>query len=208
MVAFCALVVGGSSYSLAADLPISEPVIVAPSPVYDWNGFYVGGQLGYGWLTGKDNLGNPETDLDSVVGGLHAGYNYTISQFLIGVEAEANLAGFNETSSIGFKIKNDWWASARLRTGVTFDRVLAFGTVGISMTELQIEAPARGTSDSNLHTGLVLGAGLEALVTKELSVRLEYQHTWYENKTYNLGQADFKVDGEMDVLRIGASYHF
>ena len=32
-----------------------EPAVIAPvvtAPVYDWTGFYVGGQLGWGWATG------------------------------------------------------------------------------------------------------------------------------------------------------------
>ena len=35
----------------AADLPAAAPVYKASPPVaaYDWTGFYVGGNIGYGW---------------------------------------------------------------------------------------------------------------------------------------------------------------
>ena len=41
------LCVGGAQVLWAADMPLKEPVI--PAPAYNWAGWYVGGNIGYGW---------------------------------------------------------------------------------------------------------------------------------------------------------------
>jgi outer membrane immunogenic protein len=90
-----------------------------PPPVYSWTGFYVGGNIGYGW-------GNPKTDTpgsgnisttvpglppnnyvfagtdtqktDGVIGGGEFGYNYQYSpKWLIGFEA--NIQGSDQRKS-------------------------------------------------------------------------------------------------------------
>jgi outer membrane immunogenic protein len=40
-----------TQFASAADLPVRAPVYKAPVmvPVYDWTGFYVGGNVGYSW---------------------------------------------------------------------------------------------------------------------------------------------------------------
>ena len=58
-----ALTVGAASAALAADLPTPGPVpppIYAPAVVYNWTGFYIGGNLGLGWNGGSfaDSIGN------------------------------------------------------------------------------------------------------------------------------------------------------
>jgi outer membrane immunogenic protein len=47
------LVLGSAAF--AADLPVKAPVYKAPAaaPLYNWSGFYIGGNAGYGW--GKAN---------------------------------------------------------------------------------------------------------------------------------------------------------
>lgn len=201
---------GITTSALAADLPqtgSADSGVFSPvnSEPIDWSGFYLGGQFGYGWFTGEDNLGNPETDLDDVIGGIHAGYNHTFENFLVGLEVEANLAGFDGKTSLGLDANVDWMLAGRIRAGYTFDRYLAFATAGISAAELSLKSVRE---DSNTHTGLVVGGGLEAFVTENLTARIEYQHHWFNEQTYNTNTLDYKVDGQMDVVRAGLSYHF
>jgi outer membrane immunogenic protein len=193
-----------SGNAIAADQLSSAQ---SPTP-YNWKGVYAGVQAGYGWFKGEDNLGTPSSTLKSGLGGVYAGYNHLLGQFLLGVEAEANFMNFSSTTSAGFKTNIDWMIAGRMRAGYTFDRFLAYATTGVSASELTFKSDARGTKDSNVHTGFLLGAGLEGLITEQVSLRLEYQHHWFANQTYNLGGSDFKVDGDLDIIRAGISYHF
>ncbi|MTI44612.1 outer membrane immunogenic protein [Roseibium hamelinense] len=190
---------------LAADLPQPQPAFDAGK---NWQGFYSGGQFGYGWLKGEDNLGTPSSTLDSVIGGVHAGYNHQFGNLVLGLEGEANLTNLSSTTSVGFETNSDWMLAGLVRAGFAFDRFFAYGSTGVSLAEISFKSSARGTKDSNTHTGVLLGAGIEALVTDSVSVGLDYQHHWFASKTYNLGGNDFKVDGDLDLVRARVSYHF
>jgi len=67
--------------ALAADLPPAPAYKAAPiAAVYDWTGFYVGGNLGYGWAraSGTATVGGVPTtaseNLNGVLGGVQAGF--------------------------------------------------------------------------------------------------------------------------------------
>jgi outer membrane immunogenic protein len=37
--------------AMAADMPVKAPIVKAPAVMpFNWTGFYVGGNVGYGWL--------------------------------------------------------------------------------------------------------------------------------------------------------------
>src|SRR5215472_925959 len=91
----CALI-GISGAALAADLPPSPPrapAVYTPAvvPVYNWTGFYIGGNLGAAWTQGhaSDTLGNSWSNSQHAVftGGGQVGANYQINWFVVGVEA-------------------------------------------------------------------------------------------------------------------------
>jgi outer membrane immunogenic protein len=44
--------------AMAADLPVKAPIYETPvvAPVYNWAGFYVGGNAGYGWGKVDNNV--------------------------------------------------------------------------------------------------------------------------------------------------------
>lgn len=47
-----------SGAAIAADIPQPAPVYRAPvvAPVYNWTGFYLGGNAGYGWARASGDL--------------------------------------------------------------------------------------------------------------------------------------------------------
>src|SRR5215204_1845059 len=86
------------------------------NPAFTWTGFYLGGQVGYGWgedktaliLNGQritfDGLGGLsgdtiKHDIDGAVGGGHAGFNYQAGNFVIGLEADVEASGVNGSRS-------------------------------------------------------------------------------------------------------------
>lgn len=108
--ALAAAAVGTASTAMAADLPVKAavmPVVAA----FNWTGFYVGGNIGYGWANGDTafdplpsaaafiNLA-PTTlrpDPKGVVGGLQLGYNWQTGRFVLGVEADIQASRMSGT---------------------------------------------------------------------------------------------------------------
>jgi len=111
----------------AADMPLKAPPPVGP--VYNWTGFYVGGNAGYTWadpsinvLTTNAFVNTPALSVlgatagpaaavastaniglrnSGFIGGVQAGYNYQKGAFLVGAEADIQgIGGTNGTSTI------------------------------------------------------------------------------------------------------------
>jgi outer membrane immunogenic protein len=91
-----------STGAFAADLA-ARPYSKAPvyvEPVYNWTGFYIGGNVGYSWgrsrdtatlTTGAGTVLFTDTlshNMDGVVGGGQIGYNWQTSNWLWGLEAD------------------------------------------------------------------------------------------------------------------------
>ena len=99
------------SFAVAADLPTVAPVpppVYLPSPplIYNWTGFYIGGNLGAGWNGGSfsDPIGNsfsPNTSAQFLGGG-QVGLNYQFNNgVLVGVEADFDwLANTSNSNTI------------------------------------------------------------------------------------------------------------
>lgn len=94
--------------ALAADLA-PHMYTKAPAPivaVYDWTGFYIGGNVGYSW--GRSSTNEAFTDaltgtilsaatakfnLNGVIGGGQAGYNWQRDRWVFGLEADIQGSG-------------------------------------------------------------------------------------------------------------------
>ncbi|AND89976.1 MULTISPECIES: outer membrane protein [Bradyrhizobium] len=108
----------------AADLaPTYKMPVKAIAPVQTWNGFYVGGNVGYDWSTGSTGISVLSTDpalaaplaalvaagsfptalspsAKGVIGGVQAGYNWQVApQWLVGLEADFQGADVKGTTT-------------------------------------------------------------------------------------------------------------
>jgi outer membrane immunogenic protein len=86
----------------AADMAVKAPPMAAPVMIYNWTGFYIGGNIGYGWGQADNSFGPLPTaaqfvnllplSLDSkpqgVIGGAQIGYNWQAGRFVYGLEAD------------------------------------------------------------------------------------------------------------------------
>ncbi|MBA1156682.1 porin family protein [Microvirga sp. Marseille-Q2068] len=91
----------------AADLPrqAPPPAPIIAAPIFTWTGFYIGGNLGWGWRNSNNDpviLGGPgvpgglvggtlifdNNNDGAFTGGGQIGYNYQIGNFVIGVETD------------------------------------------------------------------------------------------------------------------------
>jgi outer membrane immunogenic protein len=146
----------------AADLPAAptyKAPVVAPVSYYNWSGFYLGLNAGYGW--GDDAValsGDPAslflsgvttgvfpatiaTNPRGFVGGGQIGWNYQAGSFVFGLEADADATDIKSSGVVVGTLgvprtltgsqRLDWLATFRGRLGVTpTDRMLLYVTGG------------------------------------------------------------------------------
>jgi outer membrane immunogenic protein len=154
-----AVLMGGTA--MAADLPIYEPPpVVETAPVVnDWSGFYIGAHGGWGW---------DEDDEDGFVVGGQIGVNWQWNYFVLGIEGDGSYYDADDGQGL---------ASARLRAGLAFDRLLLYGTGGAGFT----------FEDSDEEVGWAAGGGAEFMVTDNVTLGAEYLH-------YDFDDGDDTVD--------------
>jgi outer membrane immunogenic protein len=191
--------------AFAADIPAPAP---APAVAYDtpdqnWSGIYLGVLLGY-TFGDADVGGGPTPDIEGIDGGAYAGYNFQIDNFVLGVEGDALLSGV-EGSSGGVSVDQNWSGSLRARAGYSLESFLLYGTGGLALAGF--EAASGGASDSNTHLGWTIGAGVEGMITDNVTARVEYRYTDYEDKNYGLG-GPTNIDPDTNSVRAGVGLKF
>ena len=184
----------------AADLYGKAPAFAAaPFSGYNWNGAYVGVNLGYQW--GK--ITNWPTSPNGVMGGAQVGYNWQIGQFVFGAEADLQGSGAEDTFA-AWKFSNPWFGTLRGRAGYAFSNVLVYGTAGLAFGELR--AQTFGWTESHTTAGWTIGAGAEVGFAPNWSAKLEYLYI-------DLSTSQFAITGvsngySASVVRAGVNYHF
>lgn len=200
-----------------------------------WSGLYAGGQAGYGVVNSRYvyHSGIPwNAGAEGFVGGLFAGYNHVAGRWLVGGEIEGNLSDFRGQYAnrvFGPLYQQDWSAAARLRAGVlTSSRSLLYLSVGAVVGEFDysngyydyFSSPSSLTKYGNLDQtlwGLVIGAGIETFVTRNVSVRAEanfshyadgviYQYTRPEDSSVYTADP-YALRPDALVARLGVAYH-
>ena len=73
-------------------------------------------------------------------------------------------------------------------------------------TELELDGP--GGSDSQALWGWTAGAGGEAMVTDNITARVEYRYSDYEDETFDLGGVDVDSDFTTHSIRGGVGLKF
>ncbi len=185
--------------------PASAPALIAP--VYNWNGFYVGGHIGWGDST----LGNDESG-DGFLGGLQTGYNYQINQLVFGVEGEISWTDMGRSATVGAISSTDidWIATIAGRLGYAFGNALVYGKVGVAFLDWSSDVAVRGlgVSTGNTETGWVIGAGLEYGFTPNWSAKIEYNFMSFELDRTGFVNSAFDRDLDVHLFKLGINYRF
>lgn len=198
-----------SAPAFAADLGAPEPLPMPPAPVAaapvnDWTGFYLGALLGYTWGTADtDAVG--DVDADGIDGGLYAGANYQWGNFVLGGEGDLLISGVSGDDG-GIGVDQGINGSLRARAGIALDRFLIYGTGGVAATQLELDSAAG--SDDGMLWGWTAGAGAEALVTDNITTRVEYRYTDYQDETFTLGGGNVESDFTTHSVRAGVGLKF
>jgi outer membrane immunogenic protein len=178
-----------SASALAADLPTRKaaPVFVAPPAVYNWSGFYIGGNAGVGWANGGHvTVADPKLGPQSIsisshsgfIGGGQIGYNFQAGEFVYGVEADIQYANIGSSVNwgpygrLGVATGSDgeYFGTLRARAGYAIDRTLIYATGGLAYGGLN-SSPLGGNATSNV--GYALGGGVEYAFTEHWTAKVE-----------------------------------
>jgi outer membrane immunogenic protein len=196
----------------AADLP--RPAYKAPAyvvdPVFNWTGFYIGANAGYGFGRSNWDLFGVSPSPKGFVGGAQIGFNYQLGSFVFGLEADYDYSAMKGDAACGAfgtcTTKNSWLATGRGRIGYAFDRFLPYFTGGVAFGNVKAENAILAASSNR--TGYAIGGGLEYAFTGAWSVRAEYLYV--DLGKFDAGPAPFvnNVSFNANLVRAGVNYRF
>jgi len=228
------IALGMAAPAFAADLPArtytkAPPMIAA---VYDWSGFYIGANGG--WGSAHDSrydetlaLGLGSHDATGGVAGGQIGYRWQASQWVFGLEAQGNWADLSGshldpvfgTTRVGSKL--DAFGLFTGQVGYAWNNALLYVKGGASITDRNYDFFFVPTQTLNSSTGYktrlggVIGVGLEYGFAPNWSVGVEYDHI-FENRhsvtfTTPAGgpTADtFRAGGDIDLVTARLNYRW
>lgn len=226
------LLLGAGSVS-AADMaarPYTKAP-VAPAPVYNWTGFYIGGHIGGAWrdrdnnnlfgLTGGNDGGH-------FLGGVQVGadYQFAGSNFVIGVEGQYSWLDNNNNNgyifpagpAAGFVYYNNHRAigSVTGRLGYAWGPALLYVKGGYAYADTRHElyfggVPFVGVYDSAHRDGWTVGGGLEYMFSSNWSLKGEYMYYQFDRFQFTTPAVlapfgDWRND--IHSVKIGLNFRF
>jgi outer membrane immunogenic protein len=186
----------------AADIPRSPApsyVNATPFGVYNWNGAYVGLNLGYQ----SGSVGNFGFNPSGFNGGLQGGYNWQTGQYVIGAETDLQLSSADDTFA-AYKFSNPWFGTTRLRAGVAMNNILLYATAGLAYGSGKIDFGA--VTETRMHVGWTAGAGMEVGFTPNWSAKAEFLYVDLSERSYVLTGTTNGLTSS--VVRLGVNYRF
>lgn len=217
-----------ASAGLAAETHAADMLrgYIAPEPLptfYNWTGFYIGGQGGYGG--GTFDISPLGADIDGWYAGGQIGFNWQNgrSPWVLGVEIDSAFADIGrdvkDVTNYAFASafsKVNYFGSARVRVGYAVDRALIYGTAGVAWAHNELSLFANqnyvGTlaTSANSHVGFALGVGLEWALSRSWTLKAEYLYSDFGSANYLAGAVPGGVDADLrfGIGRLGLNYIF
>lgn len=205
----------GFNYSLG-DNPMSvltyEPSAAAPG----WAGAHFGGYTAWAWADGDhdeiDGGSDGGFDFNGSVSGIQAGYDWQRGNFVYGIEADIGLSDAEDRgealdSKLDLeRVGMDWLSTLRARAGYDFGSYLVYATGGAAFAGIDLYD--NGDNETKAMTGWTLGVGVEAKVTANNTIKIEYLHADFGDETFDVEGDERNVDLDADIIRIGGNHRF
>jgi outer membrane immunogenic protein len=225
-VAAAAIVLGAGAAN-AADLPVrmhTKAPILPPVEVFNWTGFYVGANVGFASARASSDIMAIDTSrtLTGVIGGGQVGYNMQRGPWVFGVELDAQgssqestwsgIIGGGGGAAVSQQTSLPWFMTARGRIGYAFAPTwMIYVTGGGAWGEVKsvVTAPGAGTFTwDQTRGGWVLGAGIEGMINRQWSWKVEYLHVDLgSSNTVLFGMAPATLGLTNDIGRVGINLH-
>jgi outer membrane immunogenic protein len=221
----------------AADLA-ARPYTKAPAPVYvpvyDWSGFYIGGNGGWGssrncWdnvTPGGTFFGSEGChDATGAVAGGQIGYRWQTAGWVFGLEGQGNwadLSGSNISALTGGRDHSrlDAFGLFTGQIGYAWNNVLIYAKGGGAVTDSRhdIFTPLSNilvaTTGDQTNWGATVGAGVEVGFAPNWSVGVEYDHLFMQDNTVNFftpgnfGFGSDRVRQDVDIVTARINFRF
>jgi outer membrane immunogenic protein len=220
-----------SAPALSADLrrPPPPAPVVAPAPLYNWSGFYIGLQGGFGSAELERTLGaTGVTFTNELSGGLlggTVGFNWQAGAWVFGFEADYAWANISRSVDNCFAIPLvtcssglDSFGTARLRVGGAWGPALIYATGGLAFGNHFVEVfdnfTGLGVERSEFAVGWTVGGGIEWGFAPGWSLKAEALFFDLDVDRFNTGLLGLPALVDIDhqltgvVVRGGINYRF
>lgn len=207
-------------------------MVAEPPLVYDWSGFFVGLNGGYGFSgdetvrlkpSFQDKAGR--LDLNGLFGGAQVGANWQTGNWVVGAEADLQLSDIVDSDTrrvngldVSSKGAIDWFSTVRLRSGYAIDNIMIFGTGGLALAGMNhkvhtVDDPSAAINLSDTYTasGWTAGAGVEWGFSANSSAKIEYLYTDLGKKEIGSSLSDdsyFQATPSFQSIRMGVDFRF
>jgi len=207
---------GVAAPALAADLAVKAPP-PAPLPViYNWSGFYIGANGGWGQSHNCVDFGNFVTPGGLLVtgdacrdrsGGLFGGqigYRWQSNQFVFGLEAQGDWADLSNTRvsllnpTLSTRVKTDGIGLFTGQIGWAWNAALLYVKGGAAVTSNRFSildnfAGFELAAASATRWGGTVGVGFEYGFAPNWSIGAEYNHLWMGDANNSFTIADPRI---------------
>ncbi|MCK1515486.1 porin family protein [Bradyrhizobium sp. 190] len=231
--------VGIAGPASAADMAVkARPPAPVLAPIYDWTGFYIGANGGWGqsrncWDFVNDGvfvLGTFAEGCNSRSGGVaggQIGYRWQANQWVFGVEAQGDWADLSHTRvslldpTLSLRTKTDGIGLFTGQIGYAWNAALLYIKGGAAVTSNRfsildnLNFGAELASASSTRWGGVVGVGFEYGFAPNWSVGLEYDHLFMgdANNTFTIvapfaAVLNNRVSQDVDMVTLRLNYRF
>jgi outer membrane immunogenic protein len=233
--AFGLALLGVAAPASAADLA-AKPYVKAPPPpvvaIYDWTGFYIGGNGGWGQARACWDLLTP-TGFDDVLGcrdmsggvvGGQLGYRWQTGSWVWGVEGQGDWADLSSTRvstlfpAFSTRAKVDGIGLITGQVGYAWNAALLYFKGGAAVTSnnfsiLDTVTGANLASFSSTRWGGTVGVGFEYGFGPNWSVGVEYDHLFMGHNNFSVvnpivAGAVNRISEDVDMVTVRFNYRF
>ena len=211
---------------LATAAAVIASISATKAQALDWQGIYIGGQVGYatgeaeqpyGGIGGSFTSTQADADLEGWTIGGRAGFNWTFgSRWVFGVEGDvdySDISGDDGGSGGDINgVESNWQASVRARGGfLATPNLLLFGTAGWTYmdAEATVEDPGEEEDISGEFSGWTYGLGGEWAFSERMSGTLEWRHDEYDQERFSFPSNGYDegISPDLDYVRVGVNWH-
>ena len=233
-VSFAAIVMAGAAPASAADMAVKA----APPPplpvIYNWSGFYIGANGGWGqsrncvdFVLAAVDFRDGCRDRDGGLFGGQIGYRWQASQWVFGLEAQGDWADLSSSRisifdpTISSTVKTDAIGLFTGQIGYAWNAALLYVKGGAAVTRNRFDIYDNITgiglaSASATRWGGAIGVGFEYGFAPNWSIGAEYNHLWMgdANNSFTIvdprvaGVLNSRVSQDVDMFTLRLNYRF